>query len=72
MLPTDILTTSVLSGTLFIGFQHRSMRRSLLSVMLDKSLADADTDFQPDFRVMDPLSHEIVQVSKHFSVELVR
>ena len=40
--------------------------------MLDKSLADADTDFQPDFRVMDPLSHEIVQVSKHFSVELVR
>ena len=40
--------------------------------MLDKSLADADTDFQPDFRVMDPLSHEIIQVSKHFSVELVR
>ena len=40
--------------------------------MLDKSLADADTDFQPDFRVMDPLSHEVVQVSKHFSVELVR
>ena len=30
--------------------------------MLDKSMADADTDFQPDFRVMDPLSHEIVQV----------
>ena len=40
--------------------------------MLDKSMADADTDFQPDFRVMDPLSHEIVQVSKHFSVELIR
>ena len=40
--------------------------------MLDKSMADADTDFQPDFRVMDPLSHEIVQASKHFSVELVR
>ncbi|QHU92661.1 RNase J family beta-CASP ribonuclease [Candidatus Saccharibacteria bacterium oral taxon 488] len=40
--------------------------------MLDKSMADADTDFQPDFRVMDPLSHEIVQVSKYFSVELVR
>ena len=40
--------------------------------MLDKSMADADTDFQPDFRVMDSLSHEIVQVSKHFSVELVR
>lgn len=40
--------------------------------MLDKSMADADTDFQPDFRVMDPLSHEIVQISKHFSVELVR
>ena len=40
--------------------------------MLDKSMADADTNFQPDFRVMDPLSHEIVQVSKHFSVELVR
>ena len=40
--------------------------------MLDKSMADADTDFQPDFRVMDPLSHEILQVSKHFSVELVR
>ena len=40
--------------------------------MLDKSMADADTDFQPEFRVMDPLSHEIVQVSKHFSVELVR
>lgn len=40
--------------------------------MLNRTMEDSDTDFQPDYRVMDPLSHEIVQVSQHFSVELVR
>lgn len=40
--------------------------------MLNRTMDDADTDFQPDYRVLDPLTHEIVQVSEHFSVELVR
>ena len=40
--------------------------------MLDRTMDDSEVDFKPDYRVMDPLSHEIVQVSKHFSVELVR
>lgn len=40
--------------------------------MLNRTMDDADTDFQPDYRVMDPLSHEIVQVSDNFSIELVR
>lgn len=40
--------------------------------MLNRTMDDAETDFQPDYHVMDPLSHEIVQVSEHFSIELVR
>ena len=40
--------------------------------MLNRTMDDAETDFQPDYRVLDPLTHEIVQVSEHFSVELVR
>ena len=40
--------------------------------MLDRTMDDSEVDFKPDYRVMDPLSHEIVQVSKNFSVELVR
>ena len=40
--------------------------------MLDRTMDDSEVDFKPDYRVMDPLSHEIVQVSKHFSIELVR
>ena len=40
--------------------------------MLGRNMEDADTDFQPDYRVMDPLSHEIIQVGKHFSIELAR
>ncbi len=40
--------------------------------MLDRTMDDSEVDFKPDYRVMDPLSHEIIQVSKHFSVELVR
>ena len=40
--------------------------------MLNRTMEDAETDFQPDYRVLDPIGHEVVQVSKHFSVELVR
>ena len=40
--------------------------------MLDRTMDDSEVDFKPDYRVMDPLSHEIIQVSKHFSIELVR
>ena len=40
--------------------------------MLNRTMEDSETDFQPDYRVMDPLAHEVVQVSEHFSVELVR
>ena len=40
--------------------------------MLNRTMDDADTDFQPDYRELNPLTHEQVQVSKHFSVELVR
>lgn len=40
--------------------------------MLNRTMEDSETDFQPDYRVMDPLAHEIIQVSEHFSVELVR
>ena len=39
--------------------------------MLNRTMDDADTDFQPDYRVMDPASHEIVQISDNFSIELV-
>lgn len=40
--------------------------------MLNRMMDDADTDFQPDYREIDPLSHEIVKISDNFSVELVR
>lgn len=40
--------------------------------MLGRNLDDADHDFEPDYRELNPLTHEVVQVSKHFSVELVR
>ena len=40
--------------------------------MLDRTMDDSEVDFKPDYRVMDPLSHEIVQASKYFSIELVR
>ena len=40
--------------------------------MLKRNMDDASTDFEPDYNVMDPLKHEVVQVSKNFSIELVR
>lgn len=40
--------------------------------MLDRTMDDSEVNFKPDYRVMDPLNHEIVQVSTHFSIELVR
>ena len=40
--------------------------------MLNRTMDDADTDFQPDYREMNPLTHEQVQIGKHFSIELVR
>ena len=40
--------------------------------MLKRNMEDALTRFEPDFRELDPESHEIVQVSDHLSIELVR
>ena len=40
--------------------------------MLKRTMDDSDSDFEPDYRELNPLTHEQVQVSKHFSVELVR
>lgn len=40
--------------------------------MLNRTMEDSDTDFQPDYRELNPLTHERVQIGKHFSVELVR
>jgi len=40
--------------------------------MLGRNLEDADHDFEPDYRELNPLTHEVVQISEHFSVELVR
>lgn len=40
--------------------------------MLKRNMDDADTEFEPDYREMNPLTHEQVQVSKHFSFELIR
>lgn len=40
--------------------------------MLNRTMEDSDTDFQPDYRELNPLTHEQVQIGKHFSVELVR
>lgn len=40
--------------------------------MLKRNMDDADTDFEPDYREMNPLEHEIVQISDNFSIELVR
>lgn len=40
--------------------------------MLQRTMEDAATDFEPDYRELDPDSHERVQVGDNFSVELVR
>ena len=40
--------------------------------MLNRTMDDSDTEFEPDYRELNPLTHEQVQVSKHFSIELVR
>ncbi|NCU29552.1 ribonuclease J [Candidatus Saccharibacteria bacterium] len=40
--------------------------------MLGRNMDDADTDFEPDYHVMDPLNHEVIQIGKHFSIELAR
>lgn len=40
--------------------------------MLGRNMDDADTDFEPDYRVMNPLNHEVIQIGKHFSIELAR
>ena len=40
--------------------------------MLKRTMEDSETDFQPDYREIDPKTHEIVKISDNFSVELVR
>lgn len=40
--------------------------------MLAKNMEEEDTDFKPEFHELNPENHDRVQVSEHFSVELVR
>ena len=40
--------------------------------MLEKNMEEEDTDFKPEFHELNPENHDRVQVSEHFSVELVR
>lgn len=40
--------------------------------MLQKNMEEEDTDFKPEYHEMNPENHDRVQLSEHFSVELVR
>jgi len=40
--------------------------------MLERMMEDADIDFQPDYRTLEASTKEIISVSQHFSIELVR
>lgn len=40
--------------------------------MVQRTMEEATSGFEPDFRVLDPESHEIVQLGDNFSIELVR
>lgn len=40
--------------------------------MLKKNMEEEDTDFEPDYHVLNPENHDRVQISKHFSIEMVR
>ncbi|MDR0957054.1 MAG: ribonuclease J [Candidatus Nomurabacteria bacterium] len=40
--------------------------------MLKKNMEEEDTDFTPDYHVLNPENHDRVQVGKYFSIELVR
>ena len=40
--------------------------------MLKKNMEEEDTDFTPDYHVLNPENHDRVQIGKHFSIELVR
>ncbi|MCL2451618.1 ribonuclease J [Candidatus Saccharibacteria bacterium] len=40
--------------------------------MLKKNMEEEDTDYEPNYHVLNPENHDRTQVSKHFSIELVR
>jgi len=40
--------------------------------MLQRTMEEATSGFEPDYRVLDPEAHEQVQVGDNFSIELVR
>ena len=40
--------------------------------MVQRTMEEATSGFEPEYHVMDPESHERVQVGDHFSIELVR
>ncbi|MCL2037728.1 ribonuclease J [Candidatus Saccharibacteria bacterium] len=40
--------------------------------MLKKNMEEEDTDFEPEYHILNPENHDRMQISKHFSVELVR
>lgn len=39
--------------------------------MVEKNMEEAETDYRPEYHVMDPYSHERVQLGDSFSIELV-
>ena len=40
--------------------------------MLQKNMEESDSGYEPEYHVVDPMSHEIVQIGDSFSIELVR
>ena len=40
--------------------------------MVQKNMEEADTDYVPEYHILDPESHEQVFIGDHFSLELVR
>jgi len=40
--------------------------------MLKKNMEEDDTDYEPEYHVLNPENHDRVQIGKHFSLELVR
>ena len=40
--------------------------------MLKKNFEESGSDYKPEYIEMNPETHEVIQVSKHFSIELVR
>ncbi|OYW84298.1 serine hydrolase, partial [Candidatus Saccharibacteria bacterium 32-49-10] len=42
------------------------------TAMLQNNREESDDEYEPEYNILDPLSHEQVQLSEHFSLELAR